>query len=63
LSQFLAETRKALAAGVAAAVTVLVSSGNLSAQTIAGAAGAFVAAALLVYLVPNAAKVAAKPAA
>jgi hypothetical protein len=55
MSQFLAESRKAIAAGVAAAVTVFVSSGfKLSAQTIAAAAGAFVAAAVLVYLVPNA---------
>lgn len=54
MSQFLAETRKAFAAGFAAAASVLLAKG-LNAQGLAAAAGAFVAAAILVYLVPNAA--------
>ena len=61
-SQFLAESRKAIAAGAAAAVTVLVAgfaNGGVSSAVIAAAAGAFVSAAILVYLVPNRAPVAA----
>ncbi len=53
----IAQIRKAIAAGVAAALAILgpaVLSGKVSALVIAGAAGAFVAAAVLVFLVPNA---------
>jgi hypothetical protein len=57
MAQFIAETRKAIVAGLGAAAAIIgpaLLSGKVTPAVIAAAAGAFVAAAVLVYLVPNA---------